>query len=148
MSSGLASFSVGLMLIAWASTGTVALIAVMRSRNSRLLGMTSLACLLVGLSAAFVFKGKSPNSGQAFAFLFCSIPGILGIIYNRKPPMPPGHCTKCGYNLTGNVSGRCSECGTAIANSEERMAKSEERKNHRDPAHRCAMNGPPERTPL
>lgn len=23
-------------------------------------------------------------------------------------------CTKCGYNLTGNVSGRCPECGTAI----------------------------------
>lgn len=25
-----------------------------------------------------------------------------------------GHCRKCGYNLTGNVSGRCSECGAAI----------------------------------
>ena len=24
---------------------------------------------------------------------------------------PPGHCRKCGYNLTGNVSGKCSECG-------------------------------------
>jgi hypothetical protein len=24
---------------------------------------------------------------------------------------PPGHCQKCGYNLTGNVSGRCPECG-------------------------------------
>jgi len=28
--------------------------------------------------------------------------------------IPPGHCQKCGYNLTGNVSGRCPECGTAI----------------------------------
>ena len=26
----------------------------------------------------------------------------------------PGHCRNCGYDLTGNVSGRCSECGTAI----------------------------------
>jgi ABC-type ATPase with predicted acetyltransferase domain len=26
----------------------------------------------------------------------------------------PGHCQKCGYDLTGNVSGRCPECGTAI----------------------------------
>jgi len=25
--------------------------------------------------------------------------------------IPPGHCQKCGYNLTGNVSGICSECG-------------------------------------
>lgn len=24
-------------------------------------------------------------------------------------------CRKCGYTLTGNVSGRCPECGTAIA---------------------------------
>lgn len=23
----------------------------------------------------------------------------------------PGHCAKCGYNLTGNISGRCPECG-------------------------------------
>ena len=26
----------------------------------------------------------------------------------------PGHCQQCGYNLTGNVSGRCPECGTAV----------------------------------
>jgi hypothetical protein len=23
-----------------------------------------------------------------------------------------GHCASCGYNLRGNVSGRCPECGT------------------------------------
>lgn len=32
---------------------------------------------------------------------------------------PPGHCQKCGYNLTGNVSGRCPECGTLIAATAE-----------------------------
>ena len=26
----------------------------------------------------------------------------------------PGHCLKCGYNLTGNVSGVCPECGERI----------------------------------
>jgi hypothetical protein len=30
---------------------------------------------------------------------------------------PPGHCAKCGYDLTGNVSGRCPECGTATGGS-------------------------------
>jgi hypothetical protein len=25
---------------------------------------------------------------------------------------PAGHCTRCGYNLTGNVPGRCLECGS------------------------------------
>ena len=24
---------------------------------------------------------------------------------------PAGHCQKCGYDLTGSVSGRCPECG-------------------------------------
>ncbi len=23
----------------------------------------------------------------------------------------PGHCPRCGYNLTGNITGRCPECG-------------------------------------
>jgi len=26
----------------------------------------------------------------------------------------PGHCDRCGYNLTGNVSGVCPECGTPV----------------------------------
>lgn len=26
-------------------------------------------------------------------------------------------CEKCGYNLTGNTSGTCPECGTAISNA-------------------------------
>jgi hypothetical protein len=29
--------------------------------------------------------------------------------------IPEGHCQGCGYNLTGNVSGVCPECGGAIA---------------------------------
>lgn len=28
--------------------------------------------------------------------------------------MHPGHCGQCGYDLTGNVTGICSECGWAI----------------------------------
>lgn len=31
----------------------------------------------------------------------------------------PGHCRKCGYNLSGNVSGVCPECGTAIRSAPE-----------------------------
>ena len=28
---------------------------------------------------------------------------------------PIGSCSHCGYDLTGNQSGRCSECGTVAA---------------------------------
>lgn len=29
-------------------------------------------------------------------------------------PTQPGHCHKCGYDLTGNVSGVCPECGAEL----------------------------------
>jgi hypothetical protein len=28
--------------------------------------------------------------------------------------IPVGHCRNCGYDLTGNVSGVCPECGTPV----------------------------------
>ena len=38
---------------------------------------------------------------------------ITGIVrFVRTPRIKPGHC-QCGYNLTGNTSGVCPECGTA-----------------------------------
>ncbi len=45
--------------------------------------------------------------------LIVAIPtGFLWWVVDR--PYPKGHCQNCGYNLTGNVSGRCPECGTAV----------------------------------
>lgn len=40
------------------------------------------------------------------------IPTLL--LWWRDRPFPPGHCRNCGYNLTGNVSGRCPECGAPV----------------------------------
>ncbi len=40
------------------------------------------------------------------------------LFYSDRRRIPPGHCRRCGYNLTGNVSGVCPECGaTSIASS-------------------------------
>ena len=42
------------------------------------------------------------------------IPTILFWLVDRYRRIPVGHCQSCGYNLTGNVSGRCPECGETI----------------------------------
>jgi len=39
------------------------------------------------------------------------IPTVLLWYRDRRPPK--GHCQNCGYNLTGNVTGVCPECGQA-----------------------------------
>ncbi len=44
--------------------------------------------------------------------LLAAIPTV--VLWLRDRRYPPGHCRKCGYDLTGNVSGICPECGTAI----------------------------------
>lgn len=36
----------------------------------------------------------------------------------------PGMCAECGYNLTGNVTGICPECGTAIPEEQHRSESS------------------------
>jgi hypothetical protein len=33
------------------------------------------------------------------------------LFWRERRRYPPGHCQTCGYNLIGNVSGRCPECG-------------------------------------
>ncbi len=35
-------------------------------------------------------------------------------LFWRDSRYPPGHCQRCGYDLTGNVTGVCSECGRAV----------------------------------
>lgn len=45
-------------------------------------------------------------------FLFVAFP--TGILFWRDRRFRPGHCKKCGYDLTGNTSGRCSECGKGV----------------------------------
>lgn len=52
-----------------------------------------------------------------------SIPLLLPVLLMALPTaflwwhgsrVLPGHCRGCGYDLTGNVSGRCPECGQQV----------------------------------
>ena len=45
-------------------------------------------------------------------FVLIGIP--TGLLWWRDRRIPSSHCQNCGYDLTGNVSGRCPECGTAV----------------------------------
>ncbi len=77
--------------------------------------------LIIGLQSSLVFEGVTASGRQLkiyslplWAILAVVIPpsGYLWWLDRRRPK--PGYCQSCGYNLTGNVSGVCSECGTTI----------------------------------
>ena len=43
-------------------------------------------------------------------FLLIAAP-TAWLFHRDRRRIPPGHCLRCGYDLTGNTSGVCSECG-------------------------------------
>ena len=54
------------------------------------------------------------NIGAACTAWFAVACGYRLWRQRRDPRLLPGHCDSCGYDLTGNTSGRCPECGTAV----------------------------------
>ncbi len=50
------------------------------------------------------------------SLLVVGLPTVGLWVFDRRR-VPAGHCGRCGYNLTGNVSGVCPECGTEAASS-------------------------------
>jgi hypothetical protein len=65
------------------------------------------------LSIALPFWLPAAIIGLATAFL----------LYRDRRRIRPGCCRSCGYDLTGNVSGICPECGTAVAEDQKRQEK-------------------------
>ncbi len=51
-------------------------------------------------------------------FVVVALPTAM-LWWRDRRRTPPGHCRTCGYNLTGNVSGVCPECGLAIVAGDE-----------------------------
>jgi predicted RNA-binding Zn-ribbon protein involved in translation (DUF1610 family) len=49
----------------------------------------------------------------ALAAMFSVLPAVWAIRHLRRSRLP-GLCATCGYNLTGNTSGVCPECGREI----------------------------------
>jgi len=65
---------------------------------------------------------------SAATYLIC-IPAVAyqmrgSFLYESGLSLQPvNQCHACGYNLTGNTSGRCPECGSEILNSEQRRVE-------------------------
>ena len=80
--------------------------------------------LILLLASMFLGAGSGRRSWLAFAgppvFWLAAIPYLIGM--NRKAKRrlidhfreAEGLCLSCGYNLTGNLSGVCPECGEKI----------------------------------
>lgn len=64
-----------------------------------------------------------PKEGQFVVVppLWLALPVSIAVLLRFRRPIgraflprrPPSSCVSCGYNLTGNVSGICPECGTS-----------------------------------
>ncbi|MCC6357871.1 MAG: hypothetical protein IT450_03950 [Phycisphaerales bacterium] len=52
-------------------------------------------------------------SGWVIPLWMTLAPPVILILALRRR-FPPDACPRCGYDLTGNVSGRCPECGAAV----------------------------------
>ena len=71
-------------------------------------------CLPIMLSESIT--GVSPHY-PVFEVMFVANVAATSYLWWRDDQyVPPGHCQHCGYDLTGNVSGRCPECGTPVSN--------------------------------
>ena len=86
-------------------------------------GVSLVLCLATAGLWAWSYSGRYGfYEWWAFPCWFpCTLTVILPAIwlwrYRRDRRMPTDgmpHCATCDYNLTGNVSGICPECGTPI----------------------------------
>lgn len=70
------------------------------------------------------WKRRSTAGRFPLWIAFVSLAIYPGIVFVRGPVRrrrrrAGGRCVACGYNLTGNVSGICPECGTPCPQKEE-----------------------------
>ena len=91
---------------------------VMPSIRQRRLGRAALTYCAAYAIGVFLYRttyvpGASRSlSGYVIAGAVLFAPAMIAaLLLLRRPAIPPGHCLRCSYDLTGNVSGVCPECG-------------------------------------
>ena len=103
----------------------------MSPRAKRRFAWAALAYAVAYLGGACLFGSLLPRGGRAYfgdwglrpetKMTFFALATWLFIVavpmtfaLRRRLYYPVGHCRSCSYNLTGNVSGVCPECGTKV----------------------------------
>ena len=72
---------------------------------------TVCAVVLPGLVSEDTFNVASDLAMDAGL----ALPGVVvAVLIARRRGYPRGCCSRCGYDLTGNESGVCPECGKAV----------------------------------
>jgi hypothetical protein len=77
---------------------------------------------LIGRVTVGVWRGNMPPRTAAMAYagyaLGFAATAAVGMLHRREGRKSRrrrlGLCTECGYDLTGNVSGKCPECGAHV----------------------------------
>lgn len=101
------------------------LLAVLVTPVALLFVSTSLLvrCFTLGVAALFLIgawieaarpEADTPPCHMMLPFVLWTAAAYRHWLRPAKRAFIPGRCTKCGYNLTGNVSGVCPECGTPV----------------------------------
>jgi hypothetical protein len=113
------SFSLG-----WGTAGWLVLLvlfivlAQQRRRLSELMLALALMCTtawLVSPAYSLTLSGIMSNDMLFWAAIMIVLSAGAITLVHRNPRELPSHiCSTCGYDLTGNVSGVCPECGTAV----------------------------------
>jgi hypothetical protein len=70
------------------------------------------------LKASTLFVQPSFVDRASAILLMVGVAVVALAVHHRPPRRTPGEtpkCDACGYDLTGNVSGICPECGAAAA---------------------------------
>jgi hypothetical protein len=102
-----------------------------------LITRAKVAILVAGTAAAALFQLFSYLHLGHLDKFFCvavvvswgyalAIAAVVAIPFRwlrKTTPPKTGQCQKCGYDLTGNVSGRCPECGTLVTHSSPPSAR-------------------------
>ena len=61
------------------------------------------------------WRGPISNDNLFFGFIMLGISGAVIRFRNTDDPAERGLCRECLYDLCGNTSGVCPECGTAVS---------------------------------